>query len=357
VDANTGTISNILTHNTWYDPAGNMMMQLRAGSSSFIKPVYDRLNRETARYTGFYSSTPGYAQAADISGATIVEQTETAYDEASNIIQTTRHKRFHNATGLGPLTQPGGTQPQARLAFATMCPDGTGRQQAVAEYGTNGDVAFTRSPTIPARSDTVLVNSTAYNNPGEPYQTIDPASTVTQTTLDNAGRRIEIIRNYQQGQPSTGDVNVTVQWTYTADDQTATMKALNAATGDQLTAWGYGTTLADSDVARNDVESSVVFADGRSVKYLLNRQSERKQITDQNGTVHAYDRDLLGREINDRVVTLGAGIDGTVQRIGRTFEVRGLLQNVTSYSSPVLGQGVVVNDVQRVYNSFEQPTT
>ena len=125
----------------------------------------------------------------------------------------------------------------------------------------------------------------------------------------------------------------------------------------QTTTWNFGVTMPGSDVARNDVISGVVYPDGGTVSYFVNRQLERKQFADQNGTVHQFDHDLLGREINDRVTTLGTNIDGTVQRIGRTYEVRGLLQNVTSYSSPVVGQGTVVNDVQRVYNPFEQPVT
>jgi len=108
--------------------------------------------------------------------------------------------------------------------------------------------------------------------------------------------------------------------------------------------------------SRQDVVSSVVYPDGGVVSYDVNLQSQVKQLTDQNGTVHAFDHDLLGREVNDRVVTLGTGIDSTVQRIGLTYEVRGMLQNITSYSSPVVGAGTVINDVQRVYNSFEQPT-
>lgn len=76
-----------------------------------------------------------------------------------------------------------------------------------------------------------------------------------------------------------------------------------------------------------------------------------------SGIFHALKRDLFGRQTNDRMVKLGAGVDGTVQRIGATYEVRGLLQNVTSFSSPVVGQGVVVNDVLRQYNSFSQLVT
>ncbi|HVA45187.1 MAG TPA: RHS repeat-associated core domain-containing protein [Pirellulales bacterium] len=354
VDPNTGAVGNSLTDNTWYDPTGNVMMQLPAGSSAFTKPVYDALNRQTVQYVGYYSTTPTYGQAADISGASIVEQVEATWNEASDGIQTTIRQRFHNAAGLGPLTEPGGPQPQARVTYAAMYPDGVGRNQAVAEYGTNGDAPFARPAAVPASSDSVLVTLTLYNSRGEPYQTIDSASTVTQTTLDDAGRRMQFIRNYQQGQPSTGDVNVTVQWTYTADNFMATMKALNATTGDQLTTFNYGTTLGTSDVARNDVLSSMVYADGGTVSYLVNRQSERKQLADQNGTVHAYGHDFLGRDIFDSITTLGSGVDGSVLRIGRTYEIRGMLGHVASFSDTA-GTNVV-NDVLRVYNSFEQCT-
>ncbi|HQU42472.1 MAG TPA: hypothetical protein PK867_06650, partial [Pirellulales bacterium] len=355
VDVGTGAVGNVLTDNTWFDPVGNEIMTLPAGSKAFTKSVFDALNRETIEYVGFYAGgVPTYAQAVDISGATVVEQTETAFDEASNSIQTTVRQRFHDATGLGPLTYPGGPQPQARVTYTAMYPDAIGRNQATAEYGTNGDAPFTRSDTVPASSDTVHVSLTLYNDRGEPYQSVDPMGTVTQTTLDDAARRTDLVRNYQSGQRSTGDVNVTVQWAYTADDLTATMKALNAATGDQLTQFLYGTTVGTSDVARNDVISSTVYANGGTVTYLVNRQSERKQLTDQNGSVHVYSRDLLARPTFDGVPTLGTNTDGTIRGIGRTYEVRGLLRHITSFSDAA-GTNVV-NDVLRVYNSFEQPT-
>ncbi|OYV78542.1 MAG: hypothetical protein B7Z73_19610, partial [Planctomycetia bacterium 21-64-5] len=150
--------------------------------------------------------------------------------------------------------------------------------------------------------------------------------------------------------------NRTTNWTWTADDNVAQVTAVNAETGNQTTAYGYGTTPATSDVARNDVLSSVTYADGGTLGYLVNRQSHVKQFTDQNGTVHAYAFDLIGRRTQDAVTALGTGIDGTVQRIGVTYEVRGLVQNVTSYSSAIVGQGTVLIDVQRVYGTHQELT-
>ncbi len=60
-------------------------------------------------------------------------------------------------------------------------------------------------------------------------------------------------------------------------------------------------------------------------------------VTDQGGTEHTYAYDALGRVTQDRATTLGSGVDGTVRRIGRTYDVRGLVASVTS-------GGTVVDD-------------
>ena len=53
-------------------------------------------------------------------------------------------------------------------------------------------------------------------------------------------------------------------------------------------------------------------------------------MQDQNGSVHEYEHDLLGRQTADKVVALGDGVDGAVRRIGTTYEVRGLAEKITS---------------------------
>ena len=63
------------------------------------------------------------------------------------------------------------------VSYAVSYPDALDRVVASANYGTNGADAFTRPDTIPARSDTVLVNSTAYNDAGEAAKAIDPQET------------------------------------------------------------------------------------------------------------------------------------------------------------------------------------
>src|SRR6266446_5399012 len=66
------------------------------------------------------------------------------------------------------------------------------------------------------------------------------------------------------------------------------------------------------------------------------------------GVIHATD---------DRITTVGTGVDNAVLRISSAYEVRGMLHNRTSYDSATVGSGNVINDVQFTYNSFGQLTT
>ena len=85
-----------------------------------------------------------------------------------------------------------------------------------------------------------------------------------------AGRVVRTIENYTED-PSGGlDENVTVETTYTPENQVSTLTAKNSQTGDQVTRYVYGTTRADSDadvspadsgVARDDLLVAEIFPD------------------------------------------------------------------------------------------------
>ena len=84
--------------------------------------------------------------------------------------------------------------------------------------------------------------------------------------------------------------------------------------------------------------------------YLLTKK-------DQNGNVHTYDYDVLGRSIADSV-TVAAGnpqhVDTAVLRIQTDYNTQGLADTVTSFSSATGGSAALVNQVQNVYNGFGQ---
>ncbi len=239
----------------------------------------------------------------------------------------------------------------------------------MANYGTNGDAALSRSSTVPARSDSVLVTTTEYDSAGQAYQTIDPAGREDRQEFDDAGRVTKTIQNYQDGAVDGDypDEDVTVETTYTADGQILTLTAKNPSTGDQTTHYVYGTTLADSDVARCDLLRAEIYPDSDDVadplgdgtdgvydrvEYKYNRQGERTEKKDQNGTVHAYQFDALGRLLHDQVTTLGTNIDGAVRRTSTTYEVRGMVESITQYDNATVGSGSVVNEVVYEYNDL-----
>ncbi len=181
-----------------------------------------------------------------------------------------------------------------------------------------------------------------------------------------------ILRSFQ----SPGDdVNVTVRTAYNADGNLSSITAVNSITGDQTTRYVYGTTISDSGIASgllkraeiypdsDDTYSvatggSPVFSDGiyDRIELKHNRQGETLEIKDQNETVHAFDYDGLGRQIHDRVTALGSGVDGAVRRISTSYEVRGMVENITSWNGETVGCGSVVNEIQFTYDDFGQIT-
>jgi len=203
--------------------------------------------------------------------------------------------------------------------------DGVGRQFASADYGTNGGATFTRPATVPTRSDTILLSTTSYNNDGEVFSTLDPQNTETRFEYDDAGRQVIQIENYVSS-GTNADQNRTTWTTYTADGQVFTLTASNSDTGNQQTIYIYGTTLADSGIASSQLLRFVRYPDsdgtnGDVVTYAYNRQGQQTLITDQRGCQHAYDYDGPGRQIHDRVVSLGTSAVGTARRLSTVYDM------------------------------------
>ena len=189
VDVSTGSVGNALVDDFWFDAAGNQIKSQPAGSKLFTKTVHDGVGRQTAQYAGYDLDESTYAQAASIDDDTILQQTETHHDAASNVIQLVERQRYYNtpASQTGALGDPS-TEPKARVTYTAQWHDALGRGIATAAYGTNGGTALVRPDTIPDRSDTVLVTTTGYNDAGEAFQTIDPAGREDRQFFDAAGR-------------------------------------------------------------------------------------------------------------------------------------------------------------------------
>jgi hypothetical protein len=349
VDPITGIVGNGLNTDRWFDGREELWKQQNPGASTYERSFYDGVRRLMKSYTAYYDSDPLQP------GEKIFVQAEFGYDNATNLIQQIVRKRFHDATGVGPLTTPGGSQPKARVSYSAVWPDPLGREKARADYGTNHADAWTRPNTVTARSDTVLVTSTNYNIRGEIDLITDPAAIVRRQVFDDAGRLAKVVEDYSL---SAGHLNQESTFIYNVDNKVISSTRKNSSTGDQTTLYTYGTALTDSDIASNLLLKTVTLPDSAGgtdvISFKFNRLGELKEKQDQNQTIHVYEYDKLGRKTHDRVTSLGSGLDGTVRRLTFTYEVRGMIIGVRSYDNATVGLGSVVNDVVFEYNSFAQ---
>ena len=168
------------------------------------------------------------------------------------------------------------------------------------------------------------------------------------------------------GRPSTGsaDEDVTVEMAYNVDGQVSTLTAKNSTTGDQVTTYVYGTDVGGitPEVYRNDLLQAEIYPDSDDttslgdgvdgiydrVEFKYNRQGQVIWKKDQNGTVHEFDYDSLGRPMADKVTTVGTGVDDAVLRIAKSYEVRGMVDKLTSYDAAT--DGSTVNQVVLEYD-------
>ena len=325
------------------------------------------MSRAVKQYFGYDPNEMSWSDAGSVADDTIVEQSQTDFDADGNAIFVTTWRRMENTVGTGELQYPFGSQPFARASYQATYYDGIGRQVATVNYGTgDGYDVSVRPSTIPDSSDTVLVNLMGYNDRGEAFAAIDPAGIESRTLFDDLGRKVCVIANYQD-EPNTPDQNNTIAYSYNADGQLLTLTAVNPDTDDQVTRYVYGTTLAESGVARADLLRAEIYPDSDDtapdlgdgadgvydrIEYTYNRTGQVVTKTDQNGTVHAYSYDGLGRRVQDSVTAVGSGIDNAVRSISTSYEVRGLVASLTSYSTPQADSGSIANQVELQYNAF-----
>jgi RHS repeat-associated protein len=376
VDPSTGTVGNPLTGNLWYDPSGNVLQQLAQGDGkAFTKSSYNGVNWVTSAYRGYNTSGTSYSQAATVAGDIIVEQTDNTYNEVGGLVSDAMSQRLND---VSTSTTGALTSSIARISYMASWFDGVDRTIASANYG--AITSFTRPSTPPASSSTILVTAAAYDDAGRAYQVTDPMGYVAQTSYDNANRTTQTVEAYGSSTART------TNYAYTLDNLVASMTAANPTTGDQTTFWLYGTALADSGVARNDLLRITAYP-GASLSWstlgvddwanltvdqwaalttdpdadhctqvTYNRLGEQATVTDQRGTVRTFTRDKLGRQTDDGVTTVGSDTDNAVLRISRAYEIRGMVSTITSADNATPGSGTILNQVQLTYNSFGQLT-
>ena len=370
VNPTNGAVAGKMQSLTWYDAADHTIKSLGLGENHFTKTFYDSLGRATKPFVCYDAGDTSYATATTVTGDTVFEQSVMTYDNVGNVILAASAKRKVNQNATGELTLS-----TARFQNVANWYDPVGRLIASANYGTNGDTALTRPATVPTRSDNILVTENIYDtNTGQAFCTIDPAGKDHRSFFDAMNRTVKTIANYTGSgavSSSTPDQNVTVEMTYHPSGLVATMTAKNATTGDQITRYVYGTskTSAAPVIYRNDLLTAEIYPDSDDlenssgilqngtdnvadrVELQYNRIGERIWRKDQNGSIHTYDFDNLGRVLHDRVTTLASGVDSTVRRISTTYNIVGQISAITSYNNATVGSGSVVNEIKYEYDT------
>ena len=154
----------------------------------------------------------------------------------------------------------------------------------------------------------------------------------------------------------TASENKTTRFEYNLDGNMTKLIAENPTTGNQVTEWIYGVTVAQGSALESKaLVYQKVYPDSTDtadrVTYTYNRQGQGTTMTDQAGTIHSYSYDKLGRILEDAATfPSGSDLDQTVTKITRSYEVRGMLETVSS-----IGSGpTVLNQVQLAYNAYAQ---
>jgi RHS repeat-associated protein len=361
VDPSSGTVgSNTLHSDTWFDSRGNVVKQVAVGGL-VSKAAYDGEGKTTASYLTDGGGDSGYSDADDVTGDTVLEQSEVSYDADGLPIATTSRQRFHDASGTGALGSPS-SGIAARVSYSATYYDKGGRTTASVDVGTNGGSSWTRPGTVPSRSDTVLVSSVTFDAAGRTYEVTDPRGLVSRTLYDALGRTTTTIENYVNGTVSDAD-DKTTTYAYNAAGMTSLTANLTGG-GVQTTEWVYGVTSGSgSGITSNDAVGATKWPDpttgaassSQQETTTVNALGQTLTATDRNGSTHTLTYDVLGRVVSDAVTTLGSGVDGAVRRIETAYDGQGNAYQVTSYSAA--SGGTVVNQVQRTFNGLGQMTT
>jgi RHS repeat-associated protein len=397
VDPDDGTVGDYLPSETWYGARGQVV-KAAAANGLFQKLAYDGLGRTVASYTCYDTDETAYSDADDVTGDTVIEQSQTWYDQAGQVIATATYRRLPDDTSTTGVLTAANSYATAAVSWY----DGAGRVVASVDYGredvdsglthyffngTTGALIDTDSDNIPDvaeaappepdSSDNYIVALTEYDAAGRAYRSIDNLDRITETQYDDAGRVVKTIQNYDDGtvEETDTDCDSTVDYEYDSGGRLVTMTAYNAkgsSNGVQSQAtkylyqsqinasWQTAVVYPDSTdvLSQNQTTSvwSITTDNGDHVSASYDRLGRTTTKTDQRGVEHTYVYDSAGRLAHDRVTDLGesAIVDDAILRISTSYDDVGRVQTVTSCDDADVGEGNVVNQIEYVYDGWGQ---
>ena len=371
IDDADGSDDDNLQTLTWYDAAGRA---IKIDGSQLTKTSFDRLGRQTHRFTLASDNDTAYSHADDVSGDIVLAETQTVYEStnSSDVLMTSVISRHHDDYNIGETTgaldtnadsddlKYTATNIEGRIQITAIWYDRFGRVTDTVNYGTYGGSDFDRDGlSVPARSDTALLTQYRYNTDGSLKETIDPKNLTTRLEYDDAGRQTKVINNYVDGTPS-GDTDQTIKYEFTDGLRSKMTADLPSGATDQDTIYTYGTTkgvaAGDSKIGTGHLLQKVQYPDSTGgtdvVTFAYNAQSQQTWIKDQEGNIVETDFDDSRRATHRRITTLATGFDGAVRRISTTYDNLGRRDLVTQYDNATVGSGSVVDEVKYTYEDW-----
>lgn len=360
-----------------------------------------------------------YDDAASVTGDVVFEQVEVVFDTsasrwAGNPYLVSTRRRNHDAsysTETGVLDDDNSV-----ISYAGSFYDDADRIIRQVNWGTNHDDGYVsggESPisdstynwppstapdydTSPYNTEDTIVTGQSYNTRGVVDIVTDSVGKETRFYYDDRNRRYATIENYLDATLtwSSGRWNAAnIEQDGTANDDVGSDRVTSfiydgignvikqtahepdGANGDeiQMTEYVYGVTAGsssndtDSLVTSENLLKEVRYPDESTgspgttseykVQYAYNRLGELRAVTDQNGTIHTYDRDILGRVTKDWVTTFGTNVDGQGTAIDTT--VKGIRIGYDDFGRVLVvesldASSVVRNGIEFAYNTLWQ---
>ncbi len=239
---------------TWYDRRGNIVKTL-APQAPINKMVYDGAGRVVKSYKTTGGGDTTWADAFNVLDDLVITQTEFTLDGAGNVLLQHQRDRFHTAsttsTGTGELLDRTSTTRPSRSQYTAMYYDAANRMTDSVNVGTNAGNVYTRPSTVPARSDTALVNTLVYDSAGRAYRTIDPKGIIQQKSFDLLGRTSKTIDNYIDGVVGSAD-DVAVDFAYNGNNDRTVVRAFLVGGGFETTNFVFGAGTARGDTINDN---------------------------------------------------------------------------------------------------------
>lgn len=250
--------------------------------------------------------------------------------------------------------------------------DSLGRVTTMADFGAGGgstgagswkyNTEPTRGSAPTVSADDKLLGLISYHaETGKIEVTTDPVGIKTKRVYDDLGQRLAVAENYvNYSYPSTGigggtndEQDRVTTWTYNGLGQQVVLTAHNGSSSSQATRYYY------EDAVNASLLTHTVYPDSSStpssgsdlVTNTYNLDGSLSTMTDQRGVVHTYTYNTSLQLELDGATTIPSGVDDSVKSIRRTYDTKGRLTKITSYSDAA-GSATIRNEIELTYNSI-----